>query len=194
MNHEFFEALALLEKEKGIPAEYLVEKIRNAISIAIKRDLGSEDNIVDIDPQNGNFYVAVRKTVVAEVEDPMMEITVEAARKYSKRAAEGDIVEIPLQTKEFGRIAAQSAKHVIRQGIREAEKGQLLAEFQSRQHDIVPPPYCAATPSRATSPWKSAATKPSCPRTSRFPAKSCVTACASRFMWWTWSAPKRAPV
>ena len=137
MNKDFFEALAGLEKEKGIPAEYLIEKIRNAISIAIKRDLGSEDNIVDIDPQNGTFYVAVRKTAVKEVEEPMTEIELSAARKYSKNAAEGDIVEIPLQTKEFGRIAAQSAKHVIRQGIREAEKGQLLAEFQSRQHDIV---------------------------------------------------------
>ncbi|MBP0963377.1 MAG: transcription termination/antitermination protein NusA, partial [Oscillospiraceae bacterium] len=137
MNHDFFEALGLLEKEKGIPAEYLIEKIRNAISIAIKRDLGSEDNIVDIDPKNETFYVAVRKTAVKEVEDPMCEIELAAARKYSKSAGEGDIVEIPLQTKEFGRIAAQSAKHVIRQGIREAEKGQLLAEFQSRQHDIV---------------------------------------------------------
>ena len=67
MNHEFFEALALLEKEKGIPAEYLIEKIQNAISIAIKRDLGAEDNIVEIDPATERFYVAVRKTVVEEV-------------------------------------------------------------------------------------------------------------------------------
>ena len=137
MNHEFFEALAMLEREKGIPVEYLIEKIRNAISIAVKRDLGSEDNIVDIDPDSETFYVAVRKTAVKEVEDPMLEISLTDAERYSKKAKEGDIVEIPLETKQFGRIAAQSAKHVIRQGIREAEKGQLLAEYQSRQNDIV---------------------------------------------------------
>ncbi len=137
MNHEFFEALAMLEREKGIPMEYLVEKIRNAISIAVKRDWGSEDNIVDIDPESETFYVAVRKTVVQDVEDPMMEISETEAVRYSKKAKVGDIVEIPLETKQFGRIAAQSAKHVIRQGIREAEKGQLLAEYQSRQNDIV---------------------------------------------------------
>ncbi len=137
INQEFFEALTMLEKEKGIPAQYLLEKIRNAIVIAVKRDLGSEDNIVDIDPDNKTFYVAVRKVVCEEIEDPMAEITPDDAKKYSKNAGLGDIVEIPLETKEFGRIAAQSAKHVIRQGIREAEKGQLLAEFQSRQHDIV---------------------------------------------------------
>lgn len=137
MNHEFFEALTMLEREKGIPVEYLVEKIKNAISIAVKRDLGSEDNIVDIDPASETFYVAARKTVVKDVEDPMMEISEADARKYDKKAKVGDIVEIPLETKQFGRIAAQSAKHVIRQGIREAEKGQLLAEYQSRQNDIV---------------------------------------------------------
>ena len=137
MNHEFFEALTMLEREKGIPVEYLVEKIKNAISIAVKRDLGSEDNIVDIDPASETFYVAARKTVVKDVEDPMMEISENDARKYDKKAKVGDIVEIPLETKQFGRIAAQSAKHVIRQGIREAEKGQLLAEYQSRQNDIV---------------------------------------------------------
>lgn len=138
MNTEFFEALALLEKEKGIPMEYLLGKIKNAIAIAVKRDCeGTEDSIVEIDPETGRFYVAFRKRVVEEVEDPANEILLEQAHKYNKRAIVGDIVEIPMETKQFGRIAAQAAKHVIRQGIREGERDQLLQEYQSRQHDIV---------------------------------------------------------
>ena len=138
MNNEFFDALYLMEKEKGIPAEYLVEKIKVAIGIAVKKDpAGSEDNIVEIDPETRKFYVAMRKTVVEDIEDPLTEITLDAALKVNKRAKPGDIIEIPLEPKKFGRIAAQSAKHVNRQGIREAEKGLLLHEYQSRQHDIV---------------------------------------------------------
>lgn len=138
MNKEFFEALELLEKEKGIPMEYLVEKIKNAINVAVKRDMGGyEDNIVEIDMKKKTFYVAVRKLVVEEVEDPHSQISKIDAAKYAKGAVEGDVVEVPLETKEFGRIAAQSAKHVIRQGIREAERGRLLQEYQSKQHEIV---------------------------------------------------------
>lgn len=138
MNSEFFEAIALLEKEKGIPQEYMIEKIKNAVSIAVRKDAcGGEDNIVEIDPEKKKFYVAVRKQVVEEVTTPTMEISQEGAKTYNKKAKLGDFVEIPLEPKEFGRIAAMSAKHVIRQGIREAEKGQLLAEYQSKQKDIV---------------------------------------------------------
>lgn len=138
MNTEFFEALALLEKEKGIPKEYLLDKIQNAILIAIRRDGEEcEDPVVEIDPETGRFYVAFRKTVVDEVEDPANEILLEQARSYNKRAIVGSTVEIPMETKKFGRIAAQAAKHVIRQGIREGEREHLMAEYQSRQHDIV---------------------------------------------------------
>ena len=138
MNQEFFEALALLEKEKGIPMQYLIEKIEAAISIAIKRDEnGAEDNVVEIDPETGRFYVAVRKTVVDEIEDPANEVLKEEAAKYNKAAVVGDVIEIPLETKQFGRIAAQAAKHVIRQGIREAERERLMAEYQSHQNDII---------------------------------------------------------
>jgi len=138
MNGEFFEALALLEKEKGIPMEYLLEKIKNAIAIAVKRDSeGTLDNIVEIDPETGRFYVAFRKTVVEDVTDPANEISPEAAKKFNKKAKAGEVIEIPMETKEFGRIAAQAAKHVIRQGIREGERDQLLHEYQSRQNDIV---------------------------------------------------------
>ena len=115
---EFFEALALMGQEKGIPLEYLVEKIKTAIALAVKKDpAGSEESIVVIDPESKRFYVAMRKEVVEEVEDPATQITIEDAVKYDKKALVGDMVEIPLEPKKFGRIAAQSAKHVIRQGI-----------------------------------------------------------------------------
>jgi N utilization substance protein A len=137
MNSDFFEALALLEKEKGISKEYLLEKIANAIAVAIKRDYDNEDSIVEVNPDTGRFYVAFRKTVVEDVEDPATEIVMEQAQRFDKHAQVGSVIEIPLDTKEFGRIAAQAAKHVIRQGIREGEKNQLFQEYQSRQHDIV---------------------------------------------------------
>lgn len=151
MNQEFFDALYLMEKEKGIPAEYLVEKIKVAIGIAVKKDpAGSEDNIVEIDPVTKKFYVAMRKTVVEEIDDPYTEIVLAEAQKYNKLAKVGDVIEIPLEPKKFGRIAAQSAKHVIRQGIREAEKGLLLKEYQSRQHDIVTATVLKSDPKRGS--------------------------------------------
>jgi N utilization substance protein A len=140
MNTEFFEALKLLEKEKGIPGDYLLEKIKTAIVIAVRRDgEGCEDSVVEIDPDTGRFYVAFRKTVVAEEDyvDPANEILLEKALAFNKKAEIGSMVEIPMETKQFGRIAAQAAKHVIRQGIREGERELMLAEYQSRQHDIV---------------------------------------------------------
>lgn len=138
MNAEFFEALRLLEKEKGIPMSYLVEKISNAIVIAVKKDYNMTDNVfVDIDPVEETFRVYIKKLAVEEVEDRINEIYIEEARKHDKRAKVGELVEIDLETKQFGRIAAQTAKHVIRQGIREAERGQILQEFQSKEHEIV---------------------------------------------------------
>ena len=150
MTNEFFEALRILEKEKGIPMEYLVEKIRNAILIAVKRDAGGleDSNVVNIDPDAGTFYVAVRKMARKDVENPAAELTLEKAREYKPDAVDGDIIEIPLETHDFGRIAAQAAKHVIRQGIREAERDQLLAEYQSRQNDIVTATVLRTDPKR----------------------------------------------
>ena len=138
MNGEFFEALRMLEKEKGISADLLVEKITNAIVIAVKRDYDAQDNVmVNIDLEKQKFDVRLLKKVVEEIEDPSQEILKEDAYQYNKKAQVGDTVEIPLETKQFGRIAAQTAKHVIRQGIREAERGQMLADFQNKQHEIV---------------------------------------------------------
>ncbi len=141
INSEVFEALALLEKEKGIPMSYLIEKISNAIAIAIKRDIGgSENTIVEINPVQKRFYVAIRKNVVEEVENPETEITLSDATKYSRVAHIGGVVEIPLETKQFGRIAAQSAKHVIRQAISEAEKGQIAQKYMDKKFEIVSVP------------------------------------------------------
>ena len=135
---EFFEALKGLAKEKGIDPEYLMERIQAAIVVAVKKDYGGEDNIaVVMDPDKSEFSVSIRKTVVDEVTDPDREMTLEQAQRYDKHAAVGKDVEIKLDTKEFGRIAAQSAKHVIRQGIREAEKNQQVLEFQRRKQELV---------------------------------------------------------
>lgn len=137
-NAEFFEALQLLVKEKGIDGDYLLEKIRAAIVLAVKKDYGGDENImVEMDPASGKFAVCIRKTVVDEIENPEMELTPDQAVKYKKAAKVGDVIEIPLETKQFGRIAAQTAKHVIRQGIREAERGQKLIEFQRHNQELV---------------------------------------------------------
>ena len=137
-NAEFFEALKLLEKEKGITGDYLLEKIRAAIIIAVKRDFGGKENIaVIMDPATNEFSVSLFKRIVEEVEDPAEEMLPEEAAKYTKKPLVGETVEIKLETKQFGRIAAQTAKHVIRQGIREAERGQQMQEFQRRNQELV---------------------------------------------------------
>lgn len=139
MNAEFFEALAMLEKERGLPADYLLEKIKNAIVIAVKKDYEVEDENVSvvIEPDQGKFSVSLLKTVVEEVEDPATEISLEEAQQKKKSCKVGDEYAIPLKTKDFGRIAAQTAKHVIRQGLKEAERNQMYAEMQSKAHEII---------------------------------------------------------
>ena len=139
MNAEFFEALAMLEKERGLPADYLLEKIKNAIVIAVKKDYEVEDENVSvvIEPDQGKFSVSLLKTVVEEVEDPTTEISLEEAQQKKKSCKAGDEYAIPLKTKDFGRIAAQTAKHVIRQGLKEAERSQMYAEMQSKAHEII---------------------------------------------------------
>ena len=135
---DFFEALQLLEMEKGIDAAYLIEKITNAIVIAVKRDYDVADNVnVTINPETFQFRVSITKTAVAEVEDPATQISLDEALKYNSRPAEGMPVEIVLDTRQFGRIAAQTAKHVIRQGIREAERSQLIAQYQNKVYEVV---------------------------------------------------------
>ncbi|MEG0229540.1 MAG: transcription termination factor NusA, partial [Oscillospiraceae bacterium] len=138
MNKEFFEALLLLENEKGISSELMLEKIGNAIKTAVKKEFGNTDNVeVVMDPQRANFNVYLIKEVVEEVENPMTQIILDDALQISKRIKIGSSVKVKLETKKFGRIAAQNAIQVIRQGIREAERGQLIAEFESKKNEIV---------------------------------------------------------
>jgi N utilization substance protein A len=137
-NNEFFEALRMMEAEKGLPAEYIAEKISSAIIVAVKRDYNGKDVVgCDINVENGTFRVYLKKEVVEEIEDEDTQILPEEAKKYSASASVGDIIEIDLDTKQFGRIVAQTAKHVIRQGIREAEHGMTMKEFQSKHHELV---------------------------------------------------------
>ncbi len=137
-NEEFFEAIKLLEKEKGIPADYLIEKVCSAIITSVRKDYGGEDVVFcDCNPEKSKLRVYLKKTVVEEVTDENTEITVEDAKKWKKTALPGDVVEVVLETSKFGRIAAQTAKNVIRQGIRDAERGLVLKEFQSKQQELV---------------------------------------------------------
>ena len=127
MNAEFFEAIEDIEKEKGIPREYMYNKIQQAMLTAYRKDTPDcGDNIeVLLDEEKRKIEMVVKKTVVEHIADPYFEINLEAAKKVSKRAKLGDVLSIPVETKKFGRIAAQAAKQVIIQGIREAERGMI---------------------------------------------------------------------
>ena len=138
MNNQFFDALELIAREKGISIDYLIEKITNAITIAVKKDFGGVEAVnVVLDPLTRQYKVSIIKDVVREVEDPVNQITLEEAQRYSKRAMIGEPVEIKLETKQFGRIAAQTAKHVIRQGIREAEREQMMNQMGGKVGEVV---------------------------------------------------------
>ena len=139
MNAEFFEAIEQLEKEKGIPRNYMYDKIRQAMLAAFRRDNPNcEDNVeIILDEDKKRIEMVVNKTVVENVEDPDHEIDPESAKKIVRRAKLGDVIAIPVETKKFGRIAAQAAKQVIIQGIREAERGIIYEEFTSKEHEIL---------------------------------------------------------
>ena len=139
MNAEFFEAIEDIEKEKGIPRAYMYNKIEQAMLTAFRRDNPEcEDNVeVLLDEDKKQIEMVVNKTVVEAVEDPSHEIILEAAKKISRRAKVGDLLPVPVETKKFGRIAAQAAKQVIIQGIREAERGLIYDEFTSKEHEIL---------------------------------------------------------
>ena len=139
MNAEFFAAIEDIEKEKGIPREYMYDKIRQAMLAAFRRDHPeNEDNVeIILDEDKKRIDMQVNKLVVEDVTDPTHEIDLEVAKKVTRRAKLGDTIAIPVETKKFGRIAAQAAKQVIIQGIREAERGLIYEEFTSREHEIL---------------------------------------------------------
>ena len=139
MNAEFFNAIEDIEREKGIPREYMFDKINQAMLAAFRRDNpdAADNVVVEIDEDKKKIGMYVIADVVEVVENPAIEMTEEQAKKVSKRAKVGMQIRVPVDTKEFGRIAAQSAKQVIIQGIREAERGLIYDEFTSREHEIL---------------------------------------------------------
>ena len=135
---ELFESLSLLEEERGISVDYMFEKIKKAIVTACKNSYnGNEDVIINVNPKRNKFDVFLQKTVVNDVTDPGNEISLLEARKISANAGVGEKVGVKLNTKEFGRIAAQTARNIIRQGIRDGEKDVMKQEFESRKGQIV---------------------------------------------------------
>ena len=137
-DESIFDALDLLEKEMNIPKDYMIEKITNAIRIALRKSNNGNDNIqINIDPVTRVFSVYIIKTVVEKVVDPGREVLLEVALKSNPVAMIGSEVSIRQDPKQFGRIAAQTAKHIIHQGIRAMEKGQADEEIQSRHQEVV---------------------------------------------------------
>ena len=137
MNAEIFAALKQLERERGIPTDYMVDKITQALTAAYKKNCeGYKENIHVILGEDGIAMYA-QKEVVDEVVSPMTEITLEAAREIESTAQLGDLVNVSIEPRGFGRIAAQPAKQVIIQGIREAEHGMIYDSFSSKQHEIL---------------------------------------------------------
>lgn len=139
-NKDLFEALRTFEKEKGIPMDYMLQNIEKAISVACKNYYGGNENVVfKVDPEKNSFDAKLVKTVVDEVFDPNFEVTVEEAQQINKRKKfiVGDEIEVPIDPKHLGWTSVSSARNVIRQGIRQGEKGQTLIEFQSKLGEIV---------------------------------------------------------
>ena len=135
---EFVNALDELEKERGINKDYLLESLETALVTAYKKDFDSEDNVkVTIDKESGDIHVYSTRTAVEKVEDPLLEIHIDEARKISKKYNVGDTVDVEIIPKNFGRIAAQTAKQVVVQKIREAERNIVFSEFNDKKGEIV---------------------------------------------------------
>ena len=141
MSKELMDALTLLEKEKNISKDSLFDAIENSLITACKNNFGKVDNIrVEVDRESCDFKCYAEKEVVEtadDVMDPMLEISLDDAKKINKKASVGDLVDVSLNSKEFGRIATQNAKNVILQKIREEERGAIYNEYFEKEHDIV---------------------------------------------------------
>lgn len=138
MNNELMEALDILEKEKNISKATLLEAIEQSLLQACKNHFGKADNVkVEINPDTCDFAVHAEKTVVQEVEDPVTEISLADAMMKDSRFDLGDVVNVEIRSKEFGRIATQNAKNVILQKIREEERKVLYNEYYSKEREVV---------------------------------------------------------
>ena len=138
MNKELMEALNILEKEKEISKETLFEAIENSLLTACKNHFGKADNItVSVNRETCDFSVVAEKTVVEEVEDDCLEISLEDAKNYKKNPELGEIIKVEVRSKEFGRIATQNAKNVILQKIREEERSVIYNQYFEKEKDVV---------------------------------------------------------
>lgn len=138
MNKELMEALDLLEKEKNISKSTLLEAIENSLLTACKNHFGKADNVkVIIDPDTCDFSVYAEKEVVEEVDDPIMQISLAEAKMKDPKYELGDVVQFPIESKSFGRIATQNAKNVILQKIREEERSIQFNDWYRKEKDIV---------------------------------------------------------
>ncbi|MBQ3185818.1 MAG: transcription termination/antitermination protein NusA [Firmicutes bacterium] len=138
MNKEFIYAIDDLVKEKGISKDVLIEAIESALVSAYKKNYGTAQNVrVSIDREEGDVDVLMRRDVVEEVEDEFTEISLEEALEIDPRYEVGDVVEYQVTPKDFGRIAAQTAKQVVVQRIREAERGMIFDNYIDRQGDLI---------------------------------------------------------
>ena len=135
---ELIVAMEELEKERGISKSYLLESLETALITAYKRNFDSAENVkVIINEENGDIQLFAQKEVVEDVQDEMQQISLEEAKKYDKKAEMGNIINIEIIPKNFGRIAAQTAKQVILQKVREAERNIIFTEYNDRKGEIV---------------------------------------------------------
>lgn len=138
MSKELLDALDTLEKEKDISKETLFDAIENSLITACKNHFGKSDHIkVEINRNTCDFRVYAQKTVVEEVEDDVLEISLEDAKEIRRRAELGDVIQVDIKSKEFGRIATQNAKNVILQKIREEERSVLYNQYYGKEKDVV---------------------------------------------------------
>lgn len=137
MNSELFEALEQLEKTKGIPVDYMLEKVEAALVSAFKKEYNSAAVRVDINREKKEVRMFRRRTVVEEVTDPKSEISYEDAQAISRRYELGHVIEDEVNTKTLGRISASAAKNVIKQGIREAEKSNIAKEYDKKREEVI---------------------------------------------------------
>lgn len=138
MNQEFIEALGALEKERGISKEILIGAIEAALISAYKRNYGTSANVrAEIDSKTGEIAIYASKTVVDAVENPINEISLAEAKKVNMLYEVGDVLEEEVKTKSFGRIAAQTAKQVVVQRIREAERGVIYEEYVEKENEVL---------------------------------------------------------
>ena len=136
---EFFTAIDLIEKERGIPKSYMLDKITLALVSAYKKDHpeAGDNVVVDADREKGTVRMYLKKDVVETVDNPATEISLEEAQSKLPQAMLGDVISFEIKTRDFGRIAAQTARQVIIQGMREAERGMIFDEFSSKEHEIL---------------------------------------------------------